>query len=91
MDDLRRHTMKRLSLTAIGALTLVGAAPADPMDVYGVWQTEAGTAHGTIAECGDRTPCGGVKWLDPDTSPAAVAPDREKHDAGDEVLWRGSG
>jgi uncharacterized protein (DUF2147 family) len=78
--------MKRLSLTVFGAFALVGAASADPMDVYGVWQTEAGTSYVTIADCGDSTPCGVVTWLDPDTLPEGVTPETATSEAGDKVL-----
>ncbi|MCR9280022.1 MAG: DUF2147 domain-containing protein [Pseudomonadaceae bacterium] len=40
-------------------------ALADPADVYGLWRTQAGTSIVEIADCGDETPCGSVRWLDP--------------------------
>lgn len=48
------------------ALILAAAAPA-PQDVYGLWLTEAGSAHVEIADCGDGTPCGELVWVDPES------------------------
>lgn len=35
----------------------------NPHDVYGLWSTEAKTAHVDIADCGDGTPCGTIVWV----------------------------
>lgn len=42
------------------------SALASPTDVFGFWRTEAGSSIVEIADCGDGSPCGTVRWLDPD-------------------------
>jgi len=44
-------------------------AIANPLDVYGLWLTEAGDAHVEITDCGDGTPCGALVWVDPTGTP----------------------
>jgi len=48
---------------------LIGEAKADPLDVYGLWLTEAGDGHVNITDCGDGTPCGALVWVDPAQTP----------------------
>lgn len=50
-------------------LTLVvcwgASAVASATDVFGFWRTEAGSSIVEIEDCGDGSPCGTVRWLDP--------------------------
>lgn len=62
------------------------SAEADAHDVFGVWQTEAGTAHISIADCGDGTPCGTVSWVDPDVLDPGYTPETLIDRNGDKVL-----
>lgn len=41
------------------------AALAGPLDVDGVWQTQAADGHVRVADCGDGTPCGELVWVAP--------------------------
>ncbi|MEL7453059.1 MAG: DUF2147 domain-containing protein [Pseudomonadota bacterium] len=56
--------MKLKTLMAISGLSATVAA-ASPLDVAGLWLTEAGTGHIEIKDCGDGTPCGTLVWVDP--------------------------
>lgn len=78
--------MKRLSLIAAAAATFASTAYADPHNVFGVWETQAGTSHVEIADCGDETPCGTVVWLDADALLPGVTPETAVDANGDNVL-----
>lgn len=67
--------MKRIIALCGSLIVFVGAASADPHDVYGVWLTEAGTAKVEIADCGDGTPCGDIVWMDPAALRAGLTPE----------------
>ena len=59
----------RNALTMLaGASLLLGAARAgdrDPADVWGLWYTPDRDSLVEIQDCGDGTPCGTVRWVDP--------------------------
>lgn len=63
--------MKRLILSMV-ALTVPTAANADTFDVYGLWLTQAETAHIEVTDCGDGTPCGALIWIDPVIADAGI-------------------
>lgn len=75
--------------------TCLMAVPAfaDPLDVNGIWLTNAEDAHVEISDCGDGTPCGTLIWVDPattDTDLDARNPDpdlRSRPLAGLPLLW----
>lgn len=48
----------------------VAAMQAAAHDVYGLWLTEAGSSKVEIVDCGDGTPCGYIRWVDPSTFPS---------------------
>lgn len=68
---------------------LFAAAPlasADPHNVFGVWETEAGNSHIQIADCGDGTPCGTVVWINPNDLQPGMTPETVVDANGDNVL-----
>ena len=78
--------MKKLILAFVFAGLPALAAHADPHNVFGVWETQAGTSHVEIADCGDGTPCGTVVWLDADALLPGVTPETAIDANGDNVL-----
>jgi uncharacterized protein (DUF2147 family) len=59
------HSIKRVAAAFTFAGFLVGNAVADPMNVFGTFQTADGGAHITIKDCGDGSPCGAISWINP--------------------------
>lgn len=55
-------------LTAFAVLALSSPANADVFNVYGIWLTQAKDAHIEVTDCGDRTPCGALTWVDVETT-----------------------
>lgn len=55
-------------ITGLALLALAPTASADTFNVYGLWLTEAKTAHIEVTDCGDGTPCGSLAWVDPLTA-----------------------
>lgn len=56
-----------INIAVVGA-TAIAAAHAgerDPADVWGLWYTPDRDSLVEIADCGDGTPCGTVRWVDP--------------------------
>lgn len=53
------------TLLSIAMLAIPSTANADTFDVYGLWLTQAETAHIEVTDCGDGTPCGALTWVDP--------------------------
>lgn len=78
--------MQRMIFSLICAASFSLAAHADPHNVFGVWETEAGTSHVEIADCGDGTPCGTVVWIDPEAMEPGVTPETAVDANGDKVL-----
>ena len=67
--------MTRRIALILAAMAIGGAAHADPLDVYGMWATQAGSAHVSIEDCGDGTPCGTVVWMDPASMREGLTPE----------------
>lgn len=84
--------MKYLALT-LAVLACPTLAYAGPADVSGMWQTEEGGAHISIADCGDGTPCGTLVWVEMENASAQTDgnnPDAElrtKPLLGLKMLW----
>lgn len=79
--------MYQAKLCLFGILSLPVWALADPFDVFGTFQTEAGNSRVEIADCGDGSPCGTVVWIDPDSLAAGMTPDALKtKSTGEPVL-----
>ena len=78
--------MKRMILAAALASLIGGTASADPFDVFGTFRTQAGTSHIQIIDCGDKTPCGKVVWLDAKALPAGETPESIKDAKGAKLL-----
>lgn len=52
-------------LASLSCLPL--CAQADALDAYaGTWVLDGGSAHLTLSDCGDGTPCGEISWLNPE-------------------------
>lgn len=78
--------MKRMILTAALASLIGGTASADPFDVFGKFRTQAGSSHIEIVDCGDKTPCGKVVWLDAKSLPAGETPETIKDAKGAKLM-----
>lgn len=63
--------MKRILLSLI-AVTMPTVANADTHDVYGLWLTQAETAHIEVTDCGNGTPCGALIWVAPTLADAGI-------------------
>ena len=51
--------------------SVTAALESFPLDVYGVWLTEKQNSIIEIADCGTKTPCGKIIWVD-DPAPEAL-------------------
>lgn len=51
-------------------------------DVFGLFATEEGTSHVSIADCSDGTPCGTVVWIDPESLGPGETPESIRTEAG---------
>jgi uncharacterized protein (DUF2147 family) len=78
--------MKRMILTAALASLIGGTASADAFDVFGKFRTQAGSSHIEIVDCGDKTPCGKVVWLDAKALPAGETPETIKDAKGAKLM-----
>jgi uncharacterized protein (DUF2147 family) len=61
----KETNMRRFIGALIAAAAFAGAAQSDTLDLAGLWLTQARTARVQVNDCGDGTPCGVVRWVDP--------------------------
>lgn len=54
--------------TAVLLWMAAGSATASGLDVAGLWLTGDGNAHVEVKDCGDATPCGYLRWIDPEAT-----------------------
>ena len=59
---MRKTSMLLAGVAAFGSAQ---AGDRDPADVWGLWYTPDRDSLVEIRDCGDGTPCGTVRWVDP--------------------------
>lgn len=64
--------MRLVSIFVMALLANVGAAFADPHNVFDTFMTQDGASYIRIADCGDGSPCGKVVWINPETLPSGT-------------------
>lgn len=74
-----------LILTGFFALNLP-LANAEPHDVFGTFYTEDQGSKIRISDCGDKSPCGKIIWVNPNTIEDGLSAEELRSKAGEPIL-----
>lgn len=78
--------MKTLLAAALSIGIFALPASANPLNVFGTFRVESGSANVTIADCGDGSPCGAITWIDPASVPDGESAETVKTAHGKRIM-----
>lgn len=78
--------MKRLLAATLFTVFATMPAFADPLNVFGTFRVESGSANVTIADCGNGSPCGEITWVNPASVPEGQSADTVKTAHGIQIM-----